>query len=107
VAALSLAWESPFRNHYFPIFGPPPAAKRISPTGMQMLYHARAGVQAATMIRVGFSSLRDEVDRVVAAEYGAGVLTGPAPWQGVNDQMELKPWVSSRIARRRCRRCTS
>ncbi len=94
--AMSLAWESPFRNHSFPIFAPPPTAKRISPIGMQMLYHARAGVQAATMIRVGFPALRDEVDRVVAAEYDAGVLTGPAPWQGVNDQMELKPWVSSR-----------
>lgn len=94
--AMSLAWESPFRNHSFPIFAPPPTAKRISPIGMQMLYHARAGVQAATMIRVGFPALTDEVDRVVAAEYDAAVLTGPAPWPGVNDQMELKPWVSSR-----------
>ncbi len=94
--AMSLAWESPFRNHSFPIFAPPPTAKRISPIGMQMLYHARAGVQAATMIRVGFPALKDEVDRVVAAEYDAGVLTGLAPWAGVNDQMEMKPWVSSR-----------
>lgn len=94
--AMSLAWESPFRNHAFSLTAPPPTAKRISPIGMQMLYHARAGVQAATMIKVGFPALKDELDRAIAADYDAAFLTGPAPWQGVNDGMELKPWVSSR-----------
>lgn len=96
--AMSLALEIPLRPHAFPLDANAPKPKRISPLGMQPLFHARAGVQAAVMIGHGFESVRDELDNNLG-DYDIAALTNPAtPWDVISEHMELKPWVCSRGA---------
>ena len=96
--AMSLALEIPLRPHAFPLDAKAPKAKRISPLGMQPLFHARAGVQAVVMIEHGFESVGDELDNNVG-DYDIAALTDPAtPWGAIAEHMELKPWVCSRGA---------
>lgn len=96
--AMSLAMEFPLRPHAFPLEAKAPTPKRISPLGMQPFFHARAGVQAAVMIKHDFESVRDEIDNIMG-DYDIAALTSPTtPWGIITEHMELKSWVASRGA---------
>ncbi|MBM3504876.1 MAG: MmgE/PrpD family protein, partial [Alphaproteobacteria bacterium] len=95
--AMSLAWEMPPRKN---MTDDPFIAKRMSPfaqaAGIAVpLVNARMGVQAAVMAGHGFESAPDEIDEH-RNDYDVPVLVGqPTPYHWVEEEMELKPWVSS------------
>jgi 2-methylcitrate dehydratase PrpD len=99
VRTLSLAWELPPRTHQ--PSGAAFIAKRIAPLALSSgignpLVGARMGVQAAVMIGHGFASVTDEIDHHLDAYDRRLLVEPPAPFERVDGDMELKPWVASR-----------
>ena len=90
--AMGLCWHYPVR---ISLLLKPPRPKRISRLGMGNLWLCQDGIQAAILAQHGFGEMPDELDH--RDEYDLDVMTSsPEPFFYTADELQLKPWPSSR-----------
>ena len=93
--AMGLSWNYPVRRSQ--LLGPP-EPKRISRMGLGNLWMCQDGIQAALLAMYGYGELPDELDRR-DGEYDLDAMTSsPEPFFYTADEIQLKPWPSSRLS---------
>ena len=93
--ALGLCWNYPIRQT---TFHRPPDPGRMSRLGMGNLWSCQDGIQAALLAMHGYGELPDELERR-DQEYDLSTMAdSPSPFFYTADEIQLKPWPSSRLS---------
>ena len=93
--AMGLCWGYPTRQSQLLN---PPEPKRISHVGMGNLFLCHDGIQAALLASHGYGEMPDELERR-RKEYDVDTMgSSPAPYAYTADEIQLKPWPSSRLS---------
>ena len=93
--AVGLSWGYPVRQSQLLN---PPEPKRISHLGMGNLFLCHDGIQAALLASHGYGEMPDELDRRLGEYDVASMGTSPAPFSYTAEEIQLKPWPSSRLS---------
>ena len=93
--AMGLCWGYPVRQSQLLN---PPEPKRISQVGMGNLFLCHGGIQAALLASHGYGELPDELERR-RKEYDVdSMASSPEPFSYTSNEIQLKPWPSSRLS---------
>ena len=93
--AMGLCWGYPTRQSQLLN---PPQPKRISQVGMGNLFLCHDGIQAALLASHGYGEMPDELDRR-RKEYDVDSMgSSPEPFWYTAEEIQLKPWPSSRLS---------